>query len=171
MINYSLKSKIMKKVFFLSLIILLIIVSCAPQAEKPQVDYKAEEQTIRSISMQWMELRNNKDAAGIAALFADDAVLIRQNQQPIGPAAIQKYIAERIETNPKAIINWSIDRIEIATAGDLAIEYGSYKSMNMGTEGTDEDFGKYVAIYRKVNGTWKVSVDINQTTKPDEDSQ
>lgn len=160
----------MKKVSSLSLIMLILIVSCAPKAEKPQVDFKAEEQTIRSISMQWMELRNNKDASGLAALFADDAVLIRQNQQPIGPVAIQNYFTERMGSNPKAKINWTINRVEIATSGDLAIEYGSYKSINMGAEGTDEDFGKYVAIYRKVNGTWKVLYDIGQTTKSEEDS-
>jgi len=156
----------MKKVIFLGLIISLVIGSCAPQ-----VDFKAEEQEIRSISMKWLELAKNRDAAGITALFTDDAVLIRQNQQPVGQTAIQKCITEFMEKNPKENPTWSTDRIEIATSGDLAIEYGSWKTTSLGQDGTEEDYGKYVTIYRKVNGTWKISGDIGQTTKPAEVSQ
>ena len=73
-----------------------------------------------------------------------------------------------MEKNLKEDPTWSTDRVEIATSGDLAIEYGSWKTTSLGQDGTEEDYGKYVTIYRKVNGTWKISGDIGQTTKPAE---
>jgi uncharacterized protein (TIGR02246 family) len=153
---------------FIGIIIFFALTACAPQAEKQQIDFETEEQAIRSISMKWLELEKSRDAAGIAALFTDDGVLIRQDQQPVGQTSIQEYLIEYMELNPEAVPNWSIDRVEIATSGDLAIEYGSWTTTSLGPNGTEEDYGKYVTIYRKVDGTWKMSGDIGQTTKPEE---
>lgn len=45
------------------------------------------------------------------------------------------------------------DRIEVAASGDLAVERGAYQSP------TDE--GRYVTVYRKVGGAWKVAADMS----------
>ena len=157
---------------FIGIIIFFALTACAPQAEKQQIDLNTEEQAIRSISMRWLELANSQDAAGVAALFTDDGVVFTDNQEPVvGQTAIQDFRTQRQEKNPKLVFDWITDRVEIAASGDLAIEYGSWTNTGGGLSGTEEDHGKYVTVYRKVNGTWKVAADIGISTKPEEASQ
>ena len=157
---------------FISIIIFFALTACAPQAEKQKVDLKTEEQAIRSLSMKWLELDKAYDAAGQAALFADDGVALRENEEPaVGPTAIQNLCIRFYEQNPKVIPNWGTDRVEIAVSGDLAVEYGSWTGTDFGPTGTEEDHGKYITVYRKVNGIWKVAADIALSTKPEDISK
>ena len=155
----------MKRIIFLGLIF-FALTAFVQQAEKKQVNLKTEEQAIRSISMKWLELQKSHNAAGEAALFADDGVSYDMNQEPsVGPAAIQRRIIQDQKENPKEVVNWTTDRVEIATSGDMAVEYGSYTDTGSGLSGNETDQGKYVTVYRKVNGTWKVAADIGSSTK------
>jgi len=152
----------------ISIIVLVMLTACAQQAGKQKVDLNAEEQAIRSISMNWLELQKNHDAAGCAALFADDGISYSVNLEPaVGPAAIQETFTKSREKYPELVVNWTTDRVEIAASGDLAVEYGSFTTTDQG----QEDHGKYVTVYRKVNGIWKVAADIGTSTKPKEISQ
>jgi uncharacterized protein (TIGR02246 family) len=158
----------------ISLFIVIMLTACSQQqAGKQKVDLNAEEQAIRSISMKWLESVKNNDAAASAALFADDGISYGENVEPsVGPAAIEEAFIKSREKNPGLIVDWTTDRVEIAASGDLAVEYGSYKVSSQGPEGLQEDdYGKYVTVYRKVNGTWKVAADIGTSTKPKESSE
>jgi uncharacterized protein (TIGR02246 family) len=150
----------MKKLFFLGLIFLGLT---AFGQEKKQVD----EQAIRAVSNKWLELENKNDFAAIAALFADDGVAYRLNQEPaVGPAAIKKLFTQLHEQNSKSVADWTTDRVEIATSGDMAVEYGKYNEKGLGPDGTGTDQGRYATVYRKVNGVWKITADISVSTKP-----
>jgi uncharacterized protein (TIGR02246 family) len=152
----------MKRIILLSLILIGLTVSAQ---QKP--DLKAEEQAIRSISKKWLELTKKHDNAACAALFADDGVVYSMNKQPsVGPAAIKKQFTEQQEKSPKADVNWNTERVEVSTSGDLAVEYGAFNVSGIGPNGTETDMGKYITVYRKVNGVWKVAADIGTSTKP-----
>jgi len=89
------------------------------------------------------------------------------NQEPIvGLAAIQRWFTQDQKENPKIVVNWTTDRVEIAAYGDLAVKYGSFTQTGLGLGGTETDQGKYVNVYRKVNGTVNVVADIGNSTKP-----
>jgi uncharacterized protein (TIGR02246 family) len=164
----KLNTILMKRIIFFGLIF-LSLTTFAQQTVKKQVDLKSDEQAIRSISMKWMELEKKHDAAGCAALFAEDGVSYSMNSQPaVGPAAITKRFTEDQAQSPKADINWTTERVEISASGDLAVEYGKYDVKGLGPNGSESDMGKYVTVYRKVNGTWKVAADIGTSTKPKE---
>jgi uncharacterized protein (TIGR02246 family) len=153
----------MKKMILLG----LVLVGLTTFAQPKPTDSKSEEQAIRSISKNWMELTKKHDAAACAALFADDGVSYSMNQEPIvGPAAIKKHFAEDYAQNPKAVVDWSTEKVEVSASGDLAVESGKFSVTGIGPNGTDSDMGKYITVYRKVNGVWKVSADIGTSTKP-----
>ncbi len=143
--------------------------ACAPtDPPAPTVDLAAEDQAVRAVSMRWLELEKARDAAGIAALFVSDGMLIREKMAPVvGQAAIQTHIAGNHAENPSAAPHWATDRVEIAASGDLAVEHGTWSETGMGADGTGSDEGKYMTLYRKVNGMWMVVTDVALSTKPE----
>jgi uncharacterized protein (TIGR02246 family) len=148
--------------------IVLSAAACAPPAPPP-VDLAAEEQAVRAISMQWLEFENANDMAAIAALFAEDGTLIREDEEPIvGAGAIEAHMTADQAANPGAVSSWTTDRVEVGSAGDLAVEYGTWSETGLGPDGSGEDHGRYVTIYRKVNGAWKVAADASLSTKSEE---
>ena len=150
----------------------LIFLSLTTFAQQKPIDSKSDEQAIRSLSMKWLDLTRKHDVAACAALFADDGIEYSSNKEPsVGPAAIAKEITKTQEKNPKEEVNWSTERVEIAASGDLAVEYGKYDVKGLGKNGTKSDQGKYITVYRKVNGTWKVAADIGTSTKPKDESK
>ena len=141
--------------------------ACVPEPALRAVDITAEEQAIRAISAKWLEFARQRDAAGIAALFAEDGRLIWSGQDPVvGPTAIQEFIANDLTANPMQTFDWRTYRVEVATSGDLAVEYGTYLHENRGPDGAEEDRGSYVTVYRKIGGNWKIAADASPSATP-----
>jgi uncharacterized protein (TIGR02246 family) len=153
----------------LYLSLMLFAVGCAAEsAPAPAVDLAAEERAIRDISMQWLAFEKARDAAGVATLLADNSTLFRENRDPIlGPAAAQAYLAQDWAENPKGQVTWATDRVEVAASGDMAVEYGTWSITAAGPDGTGTDGGKYVTVFHKMNGQWKVVNDMSMSTQPD----
>lgn len=143
-------------------------VACTPAEAPPAtpaVDLAAEEQAIRDISARWLELARAKDPAGIAALFADDGMLGREQMSPAhGRQAIEAQLAQDQAANPTVVPSWSTDRVEVAASGDLAVEHGTWSETGVGADGSGTAEGQYVTVYRKVDGAWKIVSDISVTT-------
>jgi uncharacterized protein (TIGR02246 family) len=153
----------MKKVIFFLGVILFGLTTFA----QSKADLKSEEQAVRALSKNWMELTRKHEYAACAALFADDGISYSMNHDPfVGPDAIKKHFTEQDAKSPKADVTWTTERVEVASSGDMAVEYGKYNVKGLGPNGTDSDEGKYLTVYRKVNGTWKVAADIGTSTKP-----
>jgi uncharacterized protein (TIGR02246 family) len=131
-------------------------------------DLTREEQAIRDNDARWLKAAQARDAAGEGAMFASDGVAYREHIDPlVGPAAFQVFTTKFATDNPKASTTWSTDAIRIAESGDLAIQTGEYRLTGLGTKGDGEDKGRFVTVWKKVNGEWKVAHDIGSTTSPD----
>lgn len=147
--------------------IVLAAAACAPQAPPPP-DLAAEEQAVRAITAQWLEYERAKDIAAIIGLFADDGVVIGDNEEPVPAHA--GFEAQRTAfwaENPHHVASWATERVEVAASADLAVEHGTWSGTGLGPDGTGDDHGRYVTVFRKVNGVWKVSADISVSTKPE----
>jgi ketosteroid isomerase-like protein len=57
-------------------------------------------------------------------------------------------------------------RIAVAQAGDVAYDIGTYSLAFDGGQGPVRDRGKYVVVWRKVSGDWKVAADIFNSDGP-----
>jgi ketosteroid isomerase-like protein len=143
------------------------IMATACAAESPHsIDLTAEVAAVNETSLKWLEFAAAKDAAGVASLFTSDGVLFSENEEPVvGPAAIEALVAQRFEENPDQVPAFGSDRIEVAASGDLAVEFGTW-----GPEGPDGDYGKYITVYRKVDGVWKVAGDMSLSTRPESEA-
>jgi len=151
-------------------VFVVLVAACAqpaPPAPAPKPDLAAEEKAIRDMDARWLQAAQARDAAGEAVLFANDGVAYREHVDPlVGPAAFQAYEAKFQTDNPKASVMWTTDAVQVASSGDLAIQTGGYHFTGLGPKGDAEDKGRFVTVWKKTNGEWKVAHDIGLTTMP-----
>ena len=87
------------------------------------------------------------------SLLADDARLLRQNVEP----AIGKLAAGKLMPEAGRALTWQVALTDVAASGDLGYTYGSFE---LNTRGVTLQRGSYVRVWKKVNGKWKVVVDV-----------
>ena len=130
------------------------------------VNIGADEQAIRGQVDRWLQLVKAKDAAGIAALYAEDGAVMPPNA-PIGKgrAAIQRTWASMMRT-PGFALTFAPEQIVVSASGDMALDRGTY-NLTIAPDGTTQtDTGKYVVVWRKIGSEWKAAADIFNTDLP-----
>ena len=120
----------------------------------PALAQKAE---IEAVNAKWVELFNKGDFAGVASLYADDAVVFPPGAPMVkGKAAIEalwRGMAEQM-ADPK------VTTLEVKRLGHLAArEIGTLSARTKGPQ-PKEIAGKYVVVWEKVRGRWKLTADI-----------
>ena len=102
------------------------------------------------------------DAAGIAALYTDQAQLLPPNSGVIaGRDKIQAFWQGAMDMGLKAA---KLETVETEAHEDIVNEVGNYKLMVAG--GQEADSGKYVVIWKNVAGQWKLHRDIWNSSRP-----
>ena len=96
-----------------------------------------------------------KDAAKVAAFYAEDAVMMPPNEASVkGRKAIEAHYANEFK---QGFTNLDLNPTESAISGQQAFETGS-SSIVLPNGSTDK--GKYVVVYKRVAGAWKIAYDI-----------
>lgn len=117
-------------------------------------DVKAE---ITAGGQAWQAAWNAGDAAAIAALYAEDAVVMPPGSDAVrGRAAIEAFWQADIDAS-KGMTS-TIETKEVHAHGNMAVEVGSY--MSTGADGSHADHGKFIAIWMKTDSGWKIVRDI-----------
>ena len=140
-----------------------ILLSCttAPPPDTSAADGEA----IKSVSKQWVDAFNRRDAAAVAAIYTEDAKRFPPNSPMIvGRENIQVWIQVSLDVG---IGNLQATMIELSINGDMAYEVGEYTLTIEPEEGeATSDSGNYVEIWKRVNGSWKISTDIFNSSVP-----
>ena len=141
---------------------LIALAACAPKA----TDTAADEAAIKGDPVAWMNAYNAGDADGVANLYAEDAVLMPPGVPAItGRAAIKEFIAADIQTSQAAGLVFKVDEpTGIGVSGDLGWASGT-DSVTDGS-GARVDSGKYLAVYRRTEGKWKLIRDTWNSDAP-----
>ena len=131
------------------LVIAFLLALAAPAAaQKAQID---------AINAKWMELFNKGDFAGIAELYTADAVAFPPGSPMVrGKAAIGamwKGMAEQVG-NPR-VTALEVKRLGPATAREI----GTFSLTTKGSS-PKEISGKYLVLWERVRGQWKLAADI-----------
>jgi uncharacterized protein (TIGR02246 family) len=132
----------------------------------PAADAAADEQAIRGQVDRWLKLVKAKDAAGISELYAEDGAVMPPNA-PIGKGrpAIQQTWQSMMAT-PGFDLVFTPEQIVLSSAGDMALDRGTYRLTIAPAGTTITDTGKYVVVWRKVGGEWKAAADIFNSDLP-----
>ncbi len=99
-------------------------------------------------------------ATAMGDLYASDAQLFPPNGAVInGNAAITPVWKSAFDSGVKKV---TLETTETEKAGDRIIETGRYTLA--GADGKPMDTGKYIVVWKKENGTWKLYRDIWNTS-------
>ena len=141
---------------------LFVLTACAPKAP----DTTADAATLKAEAPVWFQLYNAGDADGVAALYAEDGVVLAPGAPAVvGRAAIRDFIASKSATYKAAGLTSTGDEVtDVGVAGDMAWITGTF-SVTDASRATVHK-GKYVAIYRRANGKWAIIRDTWNSDMP-----
>jgi uncharacterized protein (TIGR02246 family) len=115
---------------------------------------------LTRLQTDWLAAANAKDSTRLAALYAENAMLMPPNAAMAkGRPAIQAVWQGMMDENARDITLTAIDR---SVCGDLGYEAGTY-TLNMGAPGgpVASDKGKYLMTVRRgPGGKWLIQNDI-----------
>jgi ketosteroid isomerase-like protein len=140
---------------------LAALAACAPAAPPEAPDTAAADiAAIKADGLVWFDLYNSGDADGVAALHAEDAVVMPAGAATVaGRAAIRDYLASDIENSMAAGLTFAGDAVTDGGAdGDTAWITGTF-SVN-DASGATVDTGKYLTVLGRTNGEWLIIRDI-----------
>ena len=117
---------------------------------------------IKTTNQKFMDAFKRGDAAGIAALYTDEAKLLPPgNQMTSGREAIKSFWQGAMN---KGIKEAKLETVGIEAGGDLAYEIGRFALAVQPESGERTTLtGKYVVVWKKQGGAWKLHADIWNT--------
>lgn len=114
---------------------------------------------IQKASAAFVAAFNAKDAARLASLYAADGVVMPPGAPMArGPRAIQAMFQQQMDAG----VTLKLEPMAGSIAGGIGYEAGTSTVTIGGANGRPAvtSHGKYVVVYRKVNGQWKMAYDI-----------
>jgi uncharacterized protein (TIGR02246 family) len=128
---------------------LCLFASVAAQAQ--------EKGEIEKLNVRFAEFFNNGDAAGVAAMYTEDAVVLPPGAGIVkGRTNIQAFWQRTAET----LGDVTLTTLDVKPLGGTAARETGYFSLKTKTSQPQEVTGKYIVIWEKVGGEWKLSADI-----------
>ncbi|HWP38116.1 MAG TPA: DUF4440 domain-containing protein [Gemmatimonadales bacterium] len=136
----------------------LLSVAVLGACSGPRVDVAAETAAVQARSKAVAAAEAAQNTEGALAFWADNAVV-----QPAGAPQIQGREAIRalynsfFGTGQLKEFEGTTKHIEVSEAGDLAWEYGVNRMVLAGPKGDLLDRGKYLLVWKKINGEWYIA--------------
>ncbi len=156
----------MKKsiLFFLTSILVIFIVACNDSAttdnkmaakDSTMSDSKSVEDHIRKEALNFEEEIKRGDSVALASHYASDALVMPPNSDAVKGNNIAGLWGGALRMGVKDL---KLNITDITGGGDVYAETGNYEMF--GADNKSLDKGKYVAVWKKDNGIWKMYRDI-----------
>ncbi|WP_205499879.1 YybH family protein [Rufibacter psychrotolerans] len=117
---------------------------------------------IKNLNQKLTTAFNQGDTAGVASLYTKTAQLLPAGSDTVvGREAIGQFWQNALNGGIKGM---TLDTVEVEELEQTAIELGLYTLT--GEAGQPLDQGKYMAVWKKENGAWKMQKDIWNSNQP-----
>ena len=135
-----------------SILIAIMVIGC----DASEVDTGAETDALRVRSEALAADESARDFEAFLSFWAEDAIVQPSRAPQIeGKEAIGEL--SRPSFSQVKEFTGTSSHIEVSAAGDLAYEYGINRVVLPGPEGDLLDMGKYLLIWKKINGEWYIT--------------
>jgi ketosteroid isomerase-like protein len=162
----------MTQVAFALLLVTGAMVACSPVGKgtdngKVKVDRSQEEAALRALDLAWSDAAHRKDIDGVVSYMAVDGETLAPNE----PAARDKAAIKASWANllglPNVSVHWEPLRVQVSESGEIGYTSGSYTLSYADPKGrTVTDHGKYLEVWKKIDGKWKCSSDAYNSDIP-----
>ena len=137
--------------------------SSATEEIKSTFDLADAKRAIDSLNVVYSNYIEKADSAGLASMYTSDAKLMMQNGSAVEGRAQIQTVFNRMFTSlgavgitPTVLNVWGMET--------LVAEEGSYLMTDKG--GKQIDKGKFLILWRKKDGIWRIFRDISNTDNP-----
>lgn len=121
-----------------------------------------QREAITAANANFIAVFRAADAGAVADCYTNEAQLLPANSEPVsGREAIESFWRGAMGMG---IASVKLETVEVEGQGDLAVEVGRYTLA--GADGGALDNGKYVVVWHRDAGTWKLHRDIWTTSRP-----
>ena len=149
--------KVTGSTVFVSLLFLVSASCTTAQQENANIH-----DAIVAAEQQFMTAFGQSDDVALAALYTEDAQLMPSNSDFVsGNEAVRAFWKSVFDMG---IISAKLETLEVEGMGDTAYEVGKYTMFVEGEQVADS--GKYLIIWKMVDGQWKLHRDIWNTSMP-----
>jgi len=132
----------------------------------PPADRAADEAAIKQADEQFFTTVNARNAAAAAEIYADDAVYMEGGSPAIaGKDGVRQHIEGFIKL-PQLAMSGETTDIKFSDDGNLAYATGKFSVGYADAKGHSlKDDGKYLIVWRKTDGKWKIVAESNSMDK------
>lgn len=117
---------------------------------------------IAAVNARLVDAFERQDAAAAADCYTLDGKLMTPHAEPhVGRAAIQHVVSEGFVGGVRHL---TLETVTLEVIGDMAWEEGLFTTADAGGERLDH--GKYIVIWKQVDGEWLMARDIMSTNLP-----
>jgi len=139
----------------MAVLLLLMVSGCTTQT----VDIVKETADVQARSKAVTAREEAQDIQGSVAFYTDDG-MVQMNGLPIvrGKKAIAELYHQLFSgENSIKSFTGGYTRIEVSAGGDMAFESGINRIVLKSPKGDLLDVGKYLLVWKKINGKWYVA--------------
>jgi len=150
----------MKKVLF-SALIASSLIACQT-ATKPAFDLESAKQEIAAANLAFETAVSKSDSVGFASLYTTDTKWMNPNAPSVeGRAALVSHISQQLKAG---IASAKLNTVEVWGDENYVTEEGNYQIFTK--DGTQIDKGKYLILWKRVDGKLMFHRDIYNSDLP-----
>jgi uncharacterized protein (TIGR02246 family) len=113
--------------------------------------------TIEKLNDAWAAAFNNRDAAAVAAMYAEDAYVLPPGADIIkGRSAIEAFWRQASQQLGDA----RLTTLDVLPLGPRAAREIGTVTLQTKSQPPQQIVGKYAVVWRKIGGHWKLATDI-----------
>ncbi|MEK7793203.1 MAG: DUF4440 domain-containing protein [Candidatus Hydrogenedentota bacterium] len=149
----------MKKIigFSVSICVIAALLAVVTPRVRGAEDITAQ---IEAANRAFKEAFEKGDAAAVASCYTKDAQVMAAGMESVtGTASIEKYWKAAMQPG----VTFTLTTLEVEQHGDTAIEGGR---VDIFASGNSVDQLKYIVIWKRIDGQWKLHRDIFTTNLP-----
>jgi len=133
--------------------------------KEKMVNIDEEKKEIEQLYKAIIEAEDRKDMEGFLKFMSDDVLIQSPNVPEIqGKKEVREFARDALRA--RVSTKGGLRKIEVSSSGDMAFVSGYYLTTTKGPEGPIEDEGKFLGVYKKIDGEWKCVAVSFSSDKP-----